>query len=295
MVDQARPLDRAEAAKLEALAAELGGGRHVSDLQNDSKKSEGPHAKIASPFQSHLTIDAPRNLWVQGKDASIELGLGPDFRVDASGPPKIYGHVVIRRGRIDVLGRRFDLQPDSVIRFIGPPNDPRLDVTARYFNETENIAVILTARGTLQKLAIAVASPDRPDLTEGQLYTLIVTGRLQLGGNTAGSTGFSDEAASLVGGIVAAQLQKTLAKRLPLDVLTLQAGQGLTGSRLEAGTYLTPKLYAGYVGRVGANPALLQNRNAVHVEYQLSRRWSFDGEYGDVGTGTADLLWTKHY
>ena len=153
----------------------------------------------------------------------------------------------------------------------------------------------MTARGTLQKLAIAVSSPERPDLTEGQLYTLIVTGRLQLGGNTAGSTGFSDEAASLVGGIVAAQLQKTLAKRLPLDVLTLQAGQGLTGSRLEAGTYLTPKLYAGYVGRVGANPALLQNRNAVHVEYQLSRRWSFDGEYGDVGTGTADLLWTKHY
>ena len=105
----------------------------------------------------------------------------------------------------------------------------------------------------------------------------------------------SGQAASLVGGLVAAQLQKALSKRLPLDVLTLQAGEGLTGSRLEAGTYLTSKLYAGYVGRVGANPALLQNRNAVRLEYQLSRRWSFDGEYGDVGTGTADLVWTKHY
>jgi translocation and assembly module TamB len=125
---------------------------------------------------------------------------------------------------------------------------------------------------------------------------MIVTGRLELGGNTAGSTSPSGEAASLVGGLVASQLQKTLARKLPLDVLTLQAGdEGLTGSRLEAGTYLTPKLYAGYVGRVGADPALLQNRNAVHMEYQLSRRWSFDAEYGDVGTGTADLLWTKSY
>lgn len=123
-----------------------------------------------------------------------------------------------------------------------------------------------------------------------------MTGRLQLGGNTAGSTSASGQAASLVGGLVAAQLQKTLAHKLPLDVLTLEAGDaGLTGSRLEAGTYLTSELYAGYVGRVGANPALLQNRNAVHLEYQLSRRWSLDAEYGDIGTGTADLLWTKNY
>ena len=166
---------------------------------------------------------------------------------------------------------------------------------AKYFNETEHITVVLTAKGALDDLTIAVTSPERPDLTEGQLYTLIVTGRLQLGGNTAGSVSASSQAASLVGGLVASRLQKALAKRLPLDVLTLQAGEGLTGSRLEAGTYLTSKLYAGYVGRVGANPALLQNRNAVHLEYQLSRRWSFDGEYGDVGTGTADLMWTKHY
>jgi len=185
-----------------------------------------------------------------------------------------------------------------VVHFVGPPDQPRLDVTAKYFNEAENISVLLTAKGPLDKLAIAVTSPDRPDLTEGQLYTLIVTGKLQFGGsgNSAGSASASGEAASLVGGVVASQLQKTLAGKLPLDVLTLQAGdEGLTGSRLEAGTYLTSKLYAGYVGRVGANPALLQNRNAVHVEYQLSRRWSFDAEYGDVGTGTADLLWTKNY
>jgi translocation and assembly module TamB len=169
-------------------------------------------------------------------------------------------------------------------------------VTAKHFNENESITVLLTAKGTLGKLTIAVSSPERPDLTEGQLYTLIVTGQLQLGGNSAGSASASGEAASLVGGVVASQLQKTLSHKLPLDVLTLQAGdEGLTGSRLEAGTYLTSKLYAGYVGRVGANPALLQNRNAVHVEYQLSRRWSFDGEYGDVGTGTADLMWTKNY
>ena len=54
-------------------------------------------------------------------------------------------------------------------------------------------------------------------------------------------------------------------------------------------------LYVGYVGRVGADPALYKHHNAVHVEYQLSSRWSLDGEYGDVGTGSADLMWKRSY
>ncbi len=264
----------------------------------DWPRSPAPNAlgPGPSPVRVHLKIEAPRNLWVRGKDASLELGLAPGFHAELGTPPaRIYGQVVVRRGRIDVLGRRFDLQAGSLVQFTGRPDTPRVEVTATHVNEAENITVMLKAKGTLDKMVISVSSPDRPDLTEGQLYALIVTGKLQLGGNTAGSASASDEAASLVGGIVAARLQETLAKRLPLDVLTLQAGEGLTGSRLEAGTYLTRKLYAGYVGRLGANPALLQNRNAVHVEYQLGRRWSFDGEYGDVGTGTADIVWTKDY
>jgi len=290
LVDGSRAANVVEAKRLAALNGLLLSGEDVDITPVP--------AAPAAPFGVRLDVDAPRNLWVHGKDASLELGLGPNFHVEAAGKPAVYGQVLVRRGRIDVFGRRFDLQAGSMVNFVGPPDQPRLDVTAKYFNETENISVLLTAKGSLDKLAIAVTSPDRPDLTEGQLYTLIVTGKLQFGGsgNSAGSTSASGEAASLVGGVVASQLQKTLSRKLPLDVLTLQAGdEGLTGSRLEAGTYLTSKLYAGYVGRVGANPALLQNRNAVHVEYQLSRRWSFDAEYGDVGTGTGDLLWTKNY
>jgi len=294
LLDGGRPLDPKEARKLSAVADVLSLGAGAGEPEGASPP---PERAPVSPLQAHVAVHAPRNLWVRGKDASLELGLGSSFRVElgGGGAPRIYGRVLIRRGRLDVLGRRFDLQAGSQVQFVGPADAPRLDVSAKHFNETENVGVLLTVRGTPDKVSVAVSSPERPDLTEGQLYALIVTGRLQFGGNTAGSAGMSGQAASLVGGLVAAQLQKALAKRLPLDVLTLQAGEGLTGSRLEAGTYLTSKLYAGYVGRVGANPALLQNRNAVHLEYQLSRRWSFDGEYGDVGTGTADLVWTKHY
>lgn len=242
-----------------------------------------------------MLVDAPRNLWVSGKDANLELGLGPSFRVEITDVPRVYGDVTIKRGRVDVVGRRFDLKPDSTIRFSGPSDAPELDVGATHDNEKEKITVLVTVKGTPDHIQIAISSPDRPDLTESQLYTLVVTGRLDLGGGSAGSTTVSDRAASLAGGLLASQLQKRLAKKLPLDVLTIEAGGGLGTARVEAGRYVTSNLYVGYVGRLGADPALLQNRNAAHLEYEITSRWSFQGEYGDAKTGSADVIWTNRY
>ena len=99
-----------------------------------------------------------------------------------------------------------------------------------------------------------------------------------------------------MGGLLASKLQATLARRLPLDVLTIDVGgEGVRGTKLEAGRYVTDRLYVGYIGRVGSDPTRYQNRNAVHLEYQITSRWEIEAEYGDLGTGTADLMWKKSY
>jgi translocation and assembly module TamB len=253
-------------------------------------------SKGARPFAARLVVDAPRNLWVRSDDANVELGFSKDFRVELGAEPEIFGEVTVRRGRVDVIGRRFDMQADSRLEFTGPPGKPVLDVTAKHVNESANVTVIVTLKGPIDALSINVSAPDRPELTETQLYTLIIAGRLDLGAaGTTSATSPTSEAASLVGGALAGALQKVVARRLPLDVFSFETGDGFTGTRVEAGKNLGSKLYVGYVGRTGVNPALLQNRNAVHLEYQFSSRWSLDVEYGDVGTGTADLLWTKRY
>ena len=196
-----------------------------------------------------------------------------------------------------MFGRRFDLKADSTLTWSGRPDRPELNVRAEHVNDTEGITVLLTAKGPLDKLTVTVSSPNRPELSESQLYTLLITGHLQLGSGTSGTSSASAQAVSLLGGLVASQLQKTLAGKLPLDVLTIDAGQ--EGFRRHAGwkpgRYVTDKLYVGYVGRIGADPTRYQNRNAVHLEYQLTSRWEIEAEYGDVGTGTADLMWKKNY
>lgn len=297
LTDDGEPLNPAQARKLATVTAVLAAGAApaaAAKSRPPSRPAAAPPVAATDPAGVVLLVDAPRNLWVSGEDANMELGLLPGFRVEISDVARVYGQVIIKRGRLDVVGRRFDLKADSSLRFAGPPDTPELDVSANHVNEKEHITVLVTVRGSPGHLQIDIRAPDRPDLTESQLYTLIVTGRLDLGGGTASSTTPADRAASLVGGLMAAQLQKGLAKKLPFDVLTIEAG-GLEAARLEAGTYVTSDLYVGYVGQMGADPALLQNRNAVHLEYQLGARWSFQGEYGDAKTGSADVMWTKRY
>lgn len=286
------PLNRAQAAKAEALAMRRRGAKEPG------KAGPAAHAATRAPAMNTTRIDvnAPRNFWVTGEDVYLELGLTPGFHVESTDETTVFGQVTVSRGRINVLGRRFDVKSESSLQFDGPPDRPDLNVTAQYTDRTDNINVLLTLKGPLDRLNVAVSSPEHPELNESQLYTLIITGHQLFAGSTAGSFSPSNEAASLVGGLVASRLQRSLASRLPLDVLTIDtAGAGITGTQLEAGTYLTDKLYVGYVGRVGADPTLYQNRNAVHLEYHLGARWSFDGEYGDVGTGSGDLIWTKRY
>jgi translocation and assembly module TamB len=300
IVRNGRPIDRRQAKRLRELDVKLGLAAAPAE-KDGAGAGAGDQAGRNDPWSSlTIVVNAPHKLWVSGHDAHLELGLGQNFRVRVDRETQIYGEVVVRRGRINALGRRLDLKADSMLEFGGPPDRPILDATAQYHNTQENVTVLVNAKGPLDHLDISVSSPNRPDLTRAQLFALIITGHLESttssgGAQTAGSMA-ANEASSLIAGAIAGGLQKTLAKRLPLDVLTIDAGSaGLTGTQFEAGRYLTDRLYVGYVGRIGADPTRYQNRNAVHIEYQLGARWQFAGEYGDVGTGSADLMWKKSY
>jgi translocation and assembly module TamB len=299
IVDDGRPIDRVQAKKLKATA-----GRVARLPSNETPQKEATPTGESAPAvllwkRITIAVTAPNKLWVSGGGAALELGLAPDFRIVIADETRLHGEVIVRRGRVDALGRRFDLKADSSLQFEGAPDHPTLDATAQYQDNNDNVTVLVTARGPIDHLTIGVSSPNRPDLNQSQLYTLIITGHLPSSGSEGGGVGTAatNEASSLVAGVIAGQLQKTLAKHLPLDVLTIDTGggQGLTGTQLEAGRYVTDRLYVGYVGRIGADPTRYQNRNAVHVEYQLSARWQIAGEYGDVGTGSADLMWKKNY
>lgn len=269
-------------------------GKPIEDGKKKAEAQRGTGGSgTPSTFRVTAKVYAPRNIWIKAKDINAEVGFSDGFQVLWEAAPQLFGDVTVQRGRLTVFGKKFDLDRDSKLTFTGPPIEPTLDVTAVHNNEREGVKVFLKVSGPTKKLEVKPTS--EPPLSETEIYTLIATGRRNLrpgAGGTTSSTG----AASIVGSFAASQLKKTLSNALPLDVLSIEAGDsGIEGTKVEAGTYVNDKLYIGYTGRVGANPQRGENSNAVRVEYSLTRRWSFQAEYGDARAGGADLIWSKEY
>jgi len=243
-----------------------------------------------------LILDATKNLWVKGQDLNVEVGLSPDFRVELGEATDLFGEVRILRGRLDVLGRRFDFQKNSVVRFTGPPTEPALNVTAVYNNVKAGVKVSMHVQG--QAGDVQLVPTSEPPLTESEIYTLLATGRTNLKRGSGGSEIGSAQAVSVLGSLAASQLKTAVSDKVGLDVLSIEAGdegQLLQGASLEAGKYLTDELYLGYAGKVGADPTKYENANAVRLEYQFLPRWSFEATYGDAKSGSADVVWTRDY
>ncbi len=253
-----------------------------------------PGAAPATPStQFWITINAPRNLWVKGADINAELGLSEGFRVEYEDAAAIYGEVRFLRGDVDVLGRKFKVQRQSQVRFTGPAKTPYLNLTAVHENEREEVTVFVTIRGQGKEIAQGLKVSSQPVLPETEIFTLLATGRrtLKRGSGSSMNTG---DAASIVGALAASTLKRTLSNKLPLDVFTIEStGEGVTGARIEAGTYITDKWYMGYTQRVGGAEEG-ENSYGVKVEYQVTPSISVEGEYGDQRKG-ADLIWSRDY
>jgi translocation and assembly module TamB len=290
-----QPLNRAQGKKHTDLAQarwQLLTG-HAPPDSGSSGRPRG-HSLAGRVPRVSLEMSAPKNIWIRGPDINVELGLGPTFMLLAHPEPSIFGTVLVRRGQIEVLGRRFRLEDSSVLRFTGPPDRPILDLQAVHQPRHADFTVVLTLKGPPDALETEVASPEHPEYAQADLLTAIATGRPPEE-PAAISPSVDERAASLLGGLLADKVRNTLMRRLPIDVLNIDPGEGLRAVQLEAGTYLGDDLYVAYVGRFGGDPFLRENQNEVQLEYRLSQRWSFQAIYGDARRGTADLVWTKRY
>ena len=181
IVDDGRPIDRAQAKKLKAVAGRIAPPVPLK-ATTPAEGGESAPPGVLLWKQITVAVTAPDKLWVNGGGAALELGLAPDFRIVIAEETHLHGEVIVQRGRIDALGRRFDLKADSSLQFEGAPDHPTLDATAQYQNNDNNVTVLVTAKGPIDHLTIGVSSPNRPDLNQSQLYTLIITGHLPSSG-----------------------------------------------------------------------------------------------------------------
>jgi translocation and assembly module TamB len=245
-------------------------------------------APAGPPFHAKVHLLVPHRFQIKGKNPRVDVELRADVVAEEDqGDLYLTGTVETVRGELEPIGgRNFELKRARV-QFTGETYQTgTLDVQAVYVNP--NATATVTVTGTIAKPDVKLTS--QPPMDEGQIALLIATGRTDFKAGAGGAQNPAQEAGVAALGAVTQQVfRNVIADKLPVDTVSLDPSQ------LRAGKYLTDKIYIGYTHNFNARPEQYENTNEVRGEYQISRRWTFDVRYGDAGTGSGSVIWSKDY
>ena len=219
------------------------------------------------------------------------------IRTDSKGRPRISGSVQIRRGRLRVLKNTLEVR-QATVRFSGEVDpDPALDILLE--RTAPEALVLIQLSGTVKAPELSLRS-DPPVYDQGQILSLLLTGRV----DSRSDAGGADPSMAIAGAISQALLGNVLQKVAPkvgIDVARVnldqtkdqKTGESQLRAEAEVGKYLTERLYTGYRRVFGASAQ--ENTNEGLLEYRISGGWLLTALFGDAGVGGLDLLWNYRH
>jgi translocation and assembly module TamB len=190
-----------------------------------------------------LGLDIPRDSWVKGGGANIEVEGKLDIDKSYKEPYFITGNIDVVRGDYQFMGRLFKIE-NGTVSFRGKKIiDPFLDLRATY--EVASVEVFINVTGTAEKPKIQLSSD--PPLDENEIVSYLVFGTSSDKLGTDERVEFQEKAGEVLGTMAVGELRNAIGDDLAIDVMTIKGGQtGFRDTHLEIGKYLTDDLYIGY-------------------------------------------------
>jgi translocation and assembly module TamB len=259
-----------------------------------------------------LDVELERNVWLRSQ-ANPEMNIQFTGDLDLQKAPRedilIFGTIEVleQRSYINQFGRRFNLT-SGLLTFNGAAAEPYLNLEAEYEvpsrrTRSSEITILLSVEGQPDDLDTELSSEPPTDLTN--IVSYIATGRpaseaFQLGGEGALTAQGAQLALNQLAGIV----EGVAGSGLGLDVIEIRQ-DGLTGTTITAGKYLTQRLYVEVSQPISFSGTSTQETGATTgttatrvfaIEYELFE-WLLARANGD-GTGSNlefNLLWEYAY
>ncbi len=258
-------------------------------------------ATESAPLFDRMDVDlrvlVPNNLVVRGSDirpsgpASVSVGdinvtVGGDVRMRKSpgATTAITGVVNTVRGTYDFQGRRFDVERDGVIRFLGTEDiNPLIDISAT--RDISGVVARVHIRGTLREPTLTLTSD--PPLDEADILSLVIFNRPinQIGNEERGF--LTDVAANYAAGIFTEQLSQSLGRALDLDLFEIQTttSGGEVTPRLTVGQQFGERLFMRFSQQFGS-----QQISEFQLEYELTDFLRLTGTVAEGRQSTGQRL-----
>jgi len=243
-------------------------------------------SNIYDALKMDVNLEVERDTWIR-QSSNPEMAIQMMGRLELHKMPdeeiQLFRSIemIPSRSYIRQFGRRFDIVHGR-ITFDGPVAEMIMDVGAEFEvrshgNPGQPEAIInLTLSGPIDDLKLALGS--EPQMSNTDIVSYIATGKpaseaLRFGGDDQG--GFLSQGGALAASELANIVEGVAAEGLGLDVIEIQQ-DGLKGTRIVAGKYVSPRLYLGVSQPIalsstvgtGSAPTGTQPTE-VTVEYEL--------------------------
>ena len=220
-----------------------------------------------SVLRLNLTIRAPNQIFIRGRGLDAELG----GSVRLTGPVNNVspvGSFQLRRGRLSVLGQRFDLTEGRVT--LNGDLDPVLYLVAQ--TDAGDVTAFITISGPASDIEVTFTS--NPELPQDEVLAQIIFGRTIDELSPAQIIKLASIAAELTGGS-SPGLVDSLRRGTGLDDLdVVEDKQGETA--VKAGKYLSDNVYIGVQAGQNSQEATIN----LDITDDLTARGTVDSEGG---------------
>ena len=229
-----------------------------------------------------LTVNAPQQIFVQGRGLDAELG-GSLRLTGPSAAPQATGQFTMRRGRLTLLGKRLSFSRGS-LSFSGSLV-PYLDLAAESSANDATVTVLVTGPANNPKFSFSSV----PLLPEDEVLARLVFGRSMSRLSPIQIAQLADAAAQLAGVGGSSSLLDTLRGKIGVDDLDVKTDEKTGDTAVSAGKYLNDRTY------VTIEKGQKAGDGKATIDLNIGRGVKLRGEAGEDGKAKGGIFYEREY
>ncbi|RUX14868.1 translocation/assembly module TamB, partial [Mesorhizobium sp. M2A.F.Ca.ET.037.01.1.1] len=243
--------------------------------------TSGGSSNSGSGLTLDVTVNAPNQIFIQGRGVDAELGGSLKLTGPASAPRAI-GTFTLQRGRLIILSKRLTFT-DGTIGFQGSLV-PYLNLTATTTTSTATVTVVVSGEATNPKFTFSSV----PALPQDEILAQLIFGQSMSKLSPLQIAQLASAAAQLAGIGGSTSLLENLQSAIgvdDLDVTTDEKG----GTAVSAGKYLNDRTYVTI--QKGDKPG----SGKVTIDLNVGRGVKLRGEANDAGEAKGGVFYEREY
>ena len=283
--------DRMPASVVDLKVTEVGKGRArgttqvstASGTRRVPQPAEAPPPATPFVLALDMTVNAPNQIFVRGRGLDAELG--GNLRVGGTAAaPELTGRFSILKGSLNLLARNFEFKR-GIFDFDGGL-DPRLDLLAEA--TANGITANVVVSGTARQPKIELTSPQ--GLPQDEVLAGVLFGKSVGDLSAAEAVQLAQSAAALAGvGGGGGGILDRVRRGLGVDRLDFTQGENGKGGAVQAGRYVSDRVYVGVEQGIGAN------QSRAKVEFDITKNLKGTAAVGANSDTQFGLTYEKDY